>query len=109
MEGFAATDIRWVALVTGSGKKRVGWHVADALAGRGYRIAVHFRTSAREAAEAVDHLRNRGVEAVAFRADLTEELAARDLIRGLEDHFGRIDVLVNCAAVYKPKRLEDVT
>src|SRR6266853_637346 len=35
-----------VALVTGSGKKRVGWYVADALAERGYALAIHYRTSA---------------------------------------------------------------
>ena len=42
-------SLQRVALVTGSGKKRVGWHVADALAERGYDIAVHYRTSAKEA------------------------------------------------------------
>jgi pteridine reductase len=98
-----------MALVTGSGKKRVGWHVADALAGRGYDIAVHYRTSAKEAAETVEHLRGRGVEAVAFQADLSDEHAVHDLFRGLQDRFGRLDVLVNCAAVYQAKRLEEVT
>jgi len=38
------TSLQRVALVTGSGKKRVGWHVADALAGRGYHLAVHYLT-----------------------------------------------------------------
>jgi NAD(P)-dependent dehydrogenase (short-subunit alcohol dehydrogenase family) len=33
-----------VALVTGSGKKQVGWYVADALAGHGFAIAVHYHT-----------------------------------------------------------------
>src|SRR5262249_26172842 len=108
-DGFAATGVRRVALVTGSGKKRVGWHVADALAGRGYPIAVHYRTSAREAAWTVEHVRGGGVEAVAFGADLAEEAAVRDLVRSVENHFGRIDVLVNCAAVYRAQRLEDVT
>ena len=70
-----ATSTKRVALVTGSGKKRVGWYVADALARHGYDIAVHYRTSAREAAETVDHLRSRGVEAAAFQADLAEEAA----------------------------------
>ena len=46
-----STSENLVALVTGSGKKRVGWHVADALAGRGYNIVVHYRTSSREAAD----------------------------------------------------------
>lgn len=103
------TSIKRVALVTGSGKKRVGWHVADALAGRGYDIAVHYRTSAKEAAETVEHLRGRGVEAAAFQADLGEEAAVRSLVSCTQDHFGRIDVLVNCAAVYKATRLEEVT
>jgi pteridine reductase len=104
-----STSEKRVALVTGSGKKRVGWHVADALAGRGYDIAVHYRTSAKDSAETVEHLHRRGVEAVAFQADLAEELAVRDLIRDALDRFGRLDVLVNCAAVYKAKRLEEVT
>ena len=98
-----------VALVTGSGKKRVGWHVADALAGRGYHMAVHYRTSAQEAAETVEHLRGRGVEAMAFPADLADEQAVHGLIRAVHDRFGRLDALVNCAAVYKAQRLEEVT
>jgi pteridine reductase len=102
-------SVKGVALVTGSGKKRVGWHVADALAGQGYHLAVHYHTSGSEAAETVKHLRGRGAEAVAFQADLGEESAVHQLFRDTLDHFGRLDVLVNCASVYGPKRLEEVT
>jgi pteridine reductase len=35
-----------VALVTGSGKRRIGRHVADALAARGYALAIHYCSSA---------------------------------------------------------------
>jgi pteridine reductase len=38
-----------VALVTGSGKKRIGFHVAEALAARGYRLVIHYNHSAVEA------------------------------------------------------------
>lgn len=103
------TSRRPVALVTGSGKKRVGWHVADALAARGYSIAVHYHTSTQDAVETVEHLRSRGIEAEGYQADLAEESAVRELIRGIQDRFQRLDVLVNCAAVYMPTRLEDVT
>ena len=51
-----------VALVTGSGKRRVGWHVAAALADRGYALVVHYHTSAAPAAEAVEAYRARGVD-----------------------------------------------
>jgi pteridine reductase len=100
---------RRVALVTGSGKRRVGWHVADALAMRGYALALHYRTSATEAAEAVAMFQGRGVEAIALQADLTDEPSVRALVDQTLAHFGRIDVLVNCAAVWQSKRLEDVT
>jgi pteridine reductase len=100
---------RKVALVTGSGKRRVGWHVADALAGRGYALAIHYRTSAAEAGETIAHLQSRGIEAAAFQADLTDEQAVAALVRATQARFGRLDVLVNTAAIWKSKRLEDIT
>jgi pteridine reductase len=98
-----------VALVTGSGKRRVGWHVAEALAARGHALAVHYNTSAAEAQETVTAFRARGVAAAAFQADLTDERSVRGLIDAALAQFGRLDVLVNCAATWQPKRLEDVT
>jgi pteridine reductase len=98
-----------VALVTGSGKRRVGWHVADALAERGYSLAIHYRTSAQEAEETVAYLKNKGVVAVPLQADLTDEQAVHHLVLGVLEKFGKLDVLVNCAAVWKAKRLEEVT
>lgn len=102
-------DARRVALVTGSGKKRVGAVVADALARRGYATAVHYRTSAAEAADTVTSLRGHGVEAEAYAADLADEDAVRRMVAAVLARFGRLDVLVNCAAVWEPKPLEEVT
>jgi pteridine reductase len=102
-------NTRRVALVTGSGRRRVGWHVADALAHRGYALAVHYRSSAAEAAETVAALTARGAEAIAVQADLTDEQAVRALVGRTLDQLGRLDVLVNAAAVWQRKRLEDVT
>jgi pteridine reductase len=98
-----------VALVTGSGKRRVGSHVAEALAARGYALVIHYRNSALDAVEAVEKFHQRGIAAVALRADLTDERAARDLVEQAVAHFGRLDVLVNCAAIYRSKKLEEVT
>jgi pteridine reductase len=98
-----------VALVTGSGKRRVGSHVAEALAARGYAVCVHYRSSAAEAAEAVNRLRTLGVEAEGFQADLADESAVREMVERVLGRFRRLDVLVNCAALWKSKRLEEVT
>ncbi len=98
-----------VALVTGSGKKRVGWHIVDALAGRGYAIAVHFRSSAQDAADTVALLRARGTAAECFQADLSDEAAVQALVQNVTARFGRLDVLVNTAAIWQSKRFEEVT
>lgn len=99
-----------VALVTGSGAKRVGAHVAEALAARGFALAVHYNTSATEGNDTAAELRARfGVPALTVQADLADETAVRRMVAEALDRFGRIDALVNCAAIWNRKRLEDVT
>ena len=98
-----------VALVTGSGKRRVGSHVADALAARGFALVIHYRSSAAEANDAVAQYQKRGVDAIALQADLTDEKAVRSLVDRTLERFGRIDVLANCAAAWRSKKLEDIT
>lgn len=98
-----------VALVTGSGKHRVGAAVAEGLAERGFSIAVHYHTSATEAQQIAASLRRYGVEAEAFAADLADDAAAKKLIDGVLARFGRIDLLVNCAAIWQRKPLEEIT
>ena len=50
-----------VALITGSGKRRVGSVVAEILANRGYQIALHYNRSAEEANRSVEGLCAQGV------------------------------------------------
>lgn len=109
MNRMATASTAKVALVTGAGKRRVGWHVADALAKRGYSLVIHYRSSATEAQAAVAEFKSQGVRAIALQADLTDEVAVKSLITRTLDEFGRLDVLVNCAADWKPKKLEQVT
>ncbi|HUT12028.1 MAG TPA: SDR family oxidoreductase [Thermoguttaceae bacterium] len=98
-----------VALITGSGKRRVGNVVAETLARRGYAVAVHYRRSAEEARETVARLEQLGTNARAFQADVADEAEVEGLFRQTLDHFGRIDVLVTAAAVWESKPLEEIT
>jgi pteridine reductase len=102
-------NARKVAIVTGSGKRRIGWHVAAALAARGYGLVVHYRSSAAEAAETVSNLTGAGAEAIAVGADLRDEQAVHGLVDQTLKRFGRVDVLVNCAATWSSKKLEEIT
>jgi pteridine reductase len=95
--------------VTGSGKRRVGWHVAEALAARGCALVIHYRNSEAEAAETVQSFRAAGVEVLALQADLTSEVSVQKLIARTLDRFGRLDALVNCAAAWRSQKLEEVT
>src|SRR2546430_11772920 len=81
------SDNSKVALVTGSGKRRVGWYVAEALAQRGFAVAVHYRTSAADAVETVAHLKALGVEAQSFQADLGDERAVGAMVRDVLQRF----------------------
>jgi pteridine reductase len=100
---------RKVALVTGSGKRRVGRYVVEALARRGYALALHYHHSADEAAEAVAAFEKQGVEAGAFRADLASDGEVRRMFEAILQKWGRIDVVVNSAAIWKKKLLEEIT
>ena len=101
-------SLKKVALVTGSGKHRVGNVVALALAERGYDIALHYNRSAAEARETIVQLQRGGVQAAAFRADVAKEDEVARLFDDVLKTFGRLDVLVTAAAVWQPKALEDV-
>jgi pteridine reductase len=97
-----------VALVTGAGR-RLGRALAAALAGRGLTVALHHHASAEGAESLRDEIRAVGGRAECFAADLTDAAAARDLPARVTRAFGRLDVLVNSAAVMHRLRLEETT
>ncbi len=103
------TSPRKVALITGSGKRRVGNVVADALAARGYDVALHYNRSQEDARQTVARLEEQGIEARAFQADVADPPAVDRLFGQVLDRFGRLDVLVTAAAVWQRKPLEEVT
>jgi pteridine reductase len=95
------TTQKLVALVTG-GAVRVGAAIVRELATRGYRVAIHANTSLDRAQALVEELAQSGHEAVAFGADLRNEDATRAMIDRARRRFGRLDALVNSAAVWSP-------
>jgi len=87
-----------VALVTG-GARRLGRAFAMALAGRGMRVAIHYGSSAQEADAVVAAIEAGGGVAMAFGGDLRDAAVALALPARVAEAFGRLDVLVNSAAV----------
>ena len=97
-----------VALVTG-GARRMGRAFVEGLAGAGFSVAVHHGASADDANAVVTGLREGGAEAEVFAADLRDAAAAIALPGRVVSHFGRLDVLVNSAAVMERISVADTT
>ncbi len=96
-----------VALVTGSGK-RVGRAIALALARAGADVVVHYNRSAAEAEAVAGEIRQMGLRATTHQADLADPGQIESMFAAAEA-FGRLDVLVNSAAVFERTPIESLT
>ncbi len=88
-----------VAIVTG-GAVRVGRAIALALAREGADVAIGYLQSAAAAKSTVREIQTLGVRAVAIRVDLARPAEARRLVARAVGQFGRLDILVNNAALF---------
>ncbi len=95
----APTATRTV-LVTGAAK-RLGREIALALAADGWQVAVHYRDSLEDATTTVAHCARLAGASAAFRANLTNETAVRQLLPQVIAQFGRVDAVVNSASTFE--------
>ncbi len=97
-----------VALVTGAGRN-IGRAIALQLGRDGLAVAVNVRSSQAEGQAVVDELTALGVPAMLCMADVTSRTAVQAMVAQVRDHWGRLDVLVNNAAIRHEAPLEQVT
>jgi 3-oxoacyl-[acyl-carrier protein] reductase len=88
-----------VAFITG-GAKGIGRAVALALAADHCRVAICYRTSAKEAGEVIDAARQSGGECLAIQCDVSDAQAAAGLVQRVHQEWGHIDALINGAGPY---------
>ncbi len=87
-----------LALVTGA-SRGIGRACAIELAKAGYDIAVNYAGNVEAANKTVEELKLLGVNAVAFKFDVSNKEAAAKGVEEILAKFGRIDVLVNNAGI----------
>lgn len=98
-----------VALITGAAR-RVGASIARQLHNDGYALALHYRSSAREAEELAEALRNAGGPPCdTFAGDLADPATPGRLVSAVSNRFGRVDLLVNNASSFYPTPVGDVS
>ncbi len=90
---------RKVALVTGS-SGGIGKAICLALAQSGTEIAAHYNTGEAAVQELAELVRGVGSRCLTVKADIVKEAEVKDMMRKVITEFGRIDMLINCAAVF---------
>jgi 3-oxoacyl-[acyl-carrier protein] reductase len=87
-----------VALVTGAGRN-IGRSIALALADGGASVVVNARANRSEAEHVAVEIAQAGGTAIALTADVADADAVAKMVAAACAHFGRVDILVNNAAV----------
>jgi len=102
------TPKRPVAIVTGAGK-RLGKHIALALAESGFSVVVNYHSSRRGADNTVKAIQKMGSSAIAVRADISKRNEVQRMVNRTIREFKRIDLLVNNSAIFIDSPLEQTT
>jgi 3-oxoacyl-[acyl-carrier protein] reductase len=97
-----------VALITG-GAKGIGRGIALDLGAQRWKIAICYRTSEAEAKKTAAAVTERGGQVLAVRCDVSDPVAAKQLVARVEKEWGRIDALINGAGPYHRVNLFDET
>lgn len=92
-----------VALVTGAGK-RIGRVIALTLGRAGASVVVNYHRSKAEAEAVAREIAALGVESLAIGADISRPKQVQAMFRAIDRRFGRLDLLVNNAALFFPGR-----
>ena len=97
-----------VALVTG-GARNIGRAIARSLAAGGAAVMVNAKTSRAQAEETIAMIEQAGGKAALHLADVTDPRAVAAMVEDTVRRFGRIDALVNNAAVRMEAPFEQIT
>jgi 3-oxoacyl-[acyl-carrier protein] reductase len=97
-----------VALVTGGGRG-IGKAIAVKLATMGADVAVNYNESADAAGKVVGELRDLGVRAESYHADITSTAQIDTMFESAIEEFGKVDILINNAGIIKDRLLIRMT
>jgi 3-oxoacyl-[acyl-carrier protein] reductase len=97
-----------VAIVTGAGRN-IGRGIALALADGGAAVVVNARSNLKEAQAVAGEIERAGGKALAVTADVADADAVNKMVAAAAEKFGRIDILVNNAAVRVEQAFEGMT
>lgn len=102
------SEVLPVTLITG-GAKRIGSHIAQDLAARGYPVIIHCNRSTTQAEALAQRIRDHGGKAAVVSADLSDDKQVASLMEQAAQPFGPVELLVNNASVFEDDRIGSLT
>lgn len=87
-----------VALVTGS-SKGIGAATIKELAKNGCNVVINYNNSKEDALKVQEEISKYDVESLVIKADVTNEEEVNNMIKEIMQKWGRVDILVNNAAI----------
>lgn len=97
-----------VILVTGA-SRGIGAEIAQQLASAGAKVIVNYAGGKGAAEQVVASIKDKGGDAIAIQADVSNSEAVKQLFDQAISHYGKIDVLVNNAGIMITKLIKDTT
>ncbi len=98
-----------IALVTGSSSARVGNFVARYLLCHGYGVIFHARSSVEQGKAMVARCNDAGLPSMLVCGEIEQESQVQEWFNEIDSKFGRLDLVVQCAASWEKKTLEETT
>ena len=95
-----------VVLLTGA--RRVGAAVAAAVAQHGAEVAIAYNRSKTEAEDVAASVRSAGRRALIVQGDVSLEAGCASIVEQVAAEFGRLDVLINMASLYRSTPFDDI-
>lgn len=97
-----------IALVTGA-SRGIGRAIASMLAREGAAVALNYRSGEAEARAVADEIASFGGTTMLAQANVSDKTEARDMVKRVVEHFGRLDVLVNNAGITRDRSMRKLT
>ncbi|MFN8513221.1 MAG: beta-ketoacyl-ACP reductase [Chloroflexia bacterium] len=99
-----------VAVITGA-SRGIGASIARELGASGAHVVINYANSSAPAEALADEIRAAGTgsEPLIVKADVTDEAQARGLVEQAHQHYGRVDILINNAAITRDRTFRKLT
>ena len=96
-----------VAWITGG--KRIGQEIAMTLSELGADLIISYRSSEKEAQEIVKMVKPYRNRVLILKADVSDRESTKEAVSRIRKEFGKLDILVELASIFKPVGLEKIT